>query len=63
MNSLIPLLTVSVMAGFCSCAEEAFIAVRVVTKSAIVRCRATKCRPARPPSTVLKSRRRISGWP
>ena len=38
MNSLMPLLTVSVIAGFWSCAEVAFIALRVVTKSSIVRC-------------------------
>ena len=42
MNSLMPLLTVSVIAGFCSCALAAFIAVRVVTKSAIVRWTETK---------------------
>ena len=63
MNSLIPLLTVSVIAGFWSCAEVAFIALRVVTKSSIVRWIETKWRPAWPPSTVLKSRRRISGLP
>ena len=41
----------------------AFIAARVVTKSAIVRCRETKCRPAWPPSVVLKSRRKMIGRP
>ena len=63
MNSLMPLLTVSLTEGFCSCAPAAFIAVRVVTKSAMVRCSETKCRPARPPSAVSKSRRRMTGLP
>ena len=49
MNELMPLFTVSVITGFWSCALVAFIADRVVTKSAIVRCRDTKCRPAWPP--------------
>ena len=44
-------------------AEVAFIALRVVMKSSIVRWIETKCRPAWPPSMVLKSRRRISGLP
>jgi hypothetical protein len=56
-------LTVSVIDGFCSCALLAFIAVRVVTKSAMVRWSETKCRPARPPSVVSKSRRRMIGLP
>ena len=42
MNSLMPLLTVSVMAGFWSWAWAAFIALRVVTKSSIVRWTETK---------------------
>ena len=63
MKALIPLLSVAVIAGLRSWAPVAFIAVRVVTKSSIVRCRATKCSPAWPPSVVLKSRRRMSGAP
>jgi hypothetical protein len=63
MNSLTPLLTVSVIDGFCNCALAAFIAVRVVTKSAMVCCRETKCSPASPPSAVSKSRRRMTGLP
>ena len=42
MNSLMPLLTVSVIAGFCSWRRLAFIALRVVTKSSIVRWIETK---------------------
>ena len=43
--------------------RRAFIASRVVTKSSIVRWSETKWSPAWPPSTVLKSRRMISGLP
>ena len=46
MNELMPLLTVSVIAGFWSCADEAFMAFLVFTKSSIVRWSETKCRPA-----------------
>jgi hypothetical protein len=63
MNSLMPLLTVLVIDGFLSWALAAFMAVRVETKSAMVRCRQTKCRPAVPPSVLSKSRRRMTGRP
>jgi hypothetical protein len=63
MNSLMPLFTVSVIDGFRSCAPAAFIAVRVAVKSATARCSETKCSPARPPSVVSKSRRKMTGRP
>lgn len=63
MNWLMPLFTVSVIDGFRSCALVAFIAVLVVTKSAMVRWRDTNCRPAWPPSVLSKSRRKMIGLP
>ena len=63
MNSSMPLLRVTVISRFPKWAPEAFMAVRVTMKSSMERWTGTKCSPAWPPSTVLKSRRMMSGLP